>query len=135
MSALSRLKARLEQNATSYELTKPTKSTSVSFVSTDPAPFSKNRVREPANDRIKPTIEVLEQFRFDLVEALIAAGHPADELNRMNNMAWEFMKADGMTFVEAIRAAADVVGACEIAACEAAYEDTQALWRRMMGTT
>ena len=85
-----------------------------------------------SNDPVKPTPEVLRQFRFDPVEADIAAGHPADYLNRMNNMAWEFMKADGMTFADAIRAATEIVAACEVAACEAAYEDVQALWKRIM---
>lgn len=137
MSALARLKARLEQKAPSDELTKPTKPPSVSFVSTDPAPFSKNRVQESANDPVKPTAEVLCQFRFDLTDediaADIAAGYPATDIVRVNNMAWEFMQHDGMTFSEAIREAAKRVTDYSIMECEAAYEDVQALWRRMKG--
>ncbi len=133
MSALAKLKARLEQQAPSGELTKPTKPPSVSFVSTDPAPFSKHRRQESANDPVKPTAEVLRQFHFDIVEADIESGFLASDIARINNMAWEFMKADGMTFTEAIREAAKRVADCDIMECEAAYEDVQALWNRIRG--
>ncbi len=48
-------------------------------------------------------------------------------------MAWEFMKVDEMAFADAIRLAAERVVSCEVSACEAAYEDVQALWRRLSG--
>ncbi len=76
-------------------------------------------------------IEVLRQFRFDLVEAEIAAGHPADELNRANDLAWHFMQEDGLPFELAIRIAADIVINCDPAPCEAAYESAIALWRKV----
>lgn len=131
MSALAKLKARLGQKAADCRLTKPTKPPSVSFVSSDPATFSKSGGQKSANDPIKPIIEVLDQFRFGLVDEDIAAGHAATDIVRVNNMAWEFMKHNGMTFSEAIHEAAKRVIACDIMTCEAAYEDVQALWRRM----
>ncbi len=85
-----------------------------------------------ANDPFKPTAEVLRQFRFDLVEAEIAEGHPADELNRANDLAWHFMQQDGLPFEVAIRIAADIVVHCDPAPCEAAYECAMDLWKRVM---
>ena len=77
--------------------------------------------------------ELLALFRFDLVQAEIDAGNPADELRRVNNMAWEFMQADQMAFSDAIRCAAEIVAGCNVAACEAAYVDAQELWRQISG--
>ncbi len=133
MSALAKLKARLEQKAPATELTKPTKPPFVSFVGSAPAPFSKIQGVESANDPTEPTAEVLRQFRFDLVAADIEAGYPASDIDRVNNMAWEFMKADGMTFAEAIHEAAKRVVDCDTMPCEAAYEDVRELWRRITG--
>jgi hypothetical protein len=73
----------------------------------------------------------LDQFRFDVVQSDIDAGYPADELQRVNNMAWAFMQADGMGFEEAITRAAVIVAASQIAASEAAYVDVLALFMRM----
>ncbi|MGB7479868.1 MAG: hypothetical protein WA924_06050 [Burkholderiaceae bacterium] len=89
-----------------------------------------------AAERLRPHKQkiiryLLEQFRFDLVED---EPNPA-ELHRVNNMAWEFMQADGMSFSEAIKAAAKIVAACDAADCEAAYEDVQQLWERMKQST
>lgn len=83
------------------------------------------------DERRQRTVDALRQFRFDLVEANIAAGHPASDIHRVNNMAWAFMQEDGMTFSDAVHAAAQIVATCEAAACEAAYEDVQALWQRI----
>lgn len=55
------------------------------------------------------------------------------ETERINNMAWEFMQADGMTYAEAIRVAAAIVVDGNMADYEAAYEDVRALWRRITG--
>jgi hypothetical protein len=88
----------------------------------------KHNVREFA----EPSLEALDQFRFDLVQQEIDAGHPVDELHRVNNMAWEFMQADGMAFDEAIKLAGEVVADCQIAACEAAYADVMKLFKGMM---
>lgn len=41
------------------------------------------------------------------------------------------MKVDGLPFNEAIRMAAEIVVSCDVSACEAAYEDVQALWIRL----
>ncbi|MCM1128424.1 MAG: hypothetical protein NC211_00735 [Alistipes senegalensis] len=68
----------------------------------------------------------LEPFRLDA-----APDTPATE--HINNMAWEFMQADGMSYQEAIRVAAEICGKCDVANCEAAYESVRALWRRITG--
>jgi hypothetical protein len=114
MSALDRLKARLEENGLGSELTKLTKLPSVGFVSANPRPFLK--------------IDVLRLFRFDLIEQEIADGYPAEELRRVNNMAWEFMRHDGMVFDDAIRTAAKVVLTCPPVEGEADYEDVASMW-------
>ncbi len=75
----------------------------------------------------------LEQFRFDLIPDAITTGYSIQELERVNNMAWEFMKVDGLPFNEAIRIAAKIVASCDVSACEAAYEDVQTLWNRLSG--
>jgi hypothetical protein len=75
--------------------------------------------------------EALKQFRFDLVRQEIEDGHPADELHRVNNMAWEFMQVDGMAFDEAIKLAGEIVAHAQIAACEAAYIDVMALFKKV----
>ncbi len=69
----------------------------------------------------------LDQFRFDLVQSDINSGYPADDLHRVNNMAWAFMQKGGMGFEEAIKHAAVIVAATQIAAYEAAYIDVMAL--------
>ena len=70
----------------------------------------------------------LRQFRFDLIEG---TADSVQEIDRVNNMAWEFMKVDDLPFTEAIRLAAEIVVSCEVRSGEAAYEDVQALWRRL----
>lgn len=72
------------------------------------------------------TLASLAQFRFDLMQGEIEAGEPGSELHRVNNMAWEFMQADGMVFEDAIRLAAEIVVSGQVAACEAAYADVMA---------
>lgn len=76
----------------------------------------------------------LEQFRFDLVEADIASGAPAAELDRVNNLCWEFMDADGMPFDQALAVAVSIVVTCEPAPCEAGYTDVRQLWRELTST-
>lgn len=88
-------------------------------------------VAKPTNAKPAFDPEVLAQFRFDLVQAEIDAGQPVDELHRVNNMAWEFMQADGMAFEDAIRLAADIVADCQVAACEAAYTDVMAIFLKV----
>ena len=86
------------------------------------------------NTKIAVDAETLAKFRFDLLPSDIATGQCADELQRVNNMAWEFMTADGMSFTDAIRCAAEIVVSCNVAACEAAYADVQALWRQVVNS-
>ncbi len=76
----------------------------------------------------------LEQFQFDLVEADIASGAPTAELDRVNNLCWEFMDADGMPFDQALAVAASIVVTCEPAPCEAGYTDVRQLWRELTST-
>lgn len=87
----------------------------------------------PAKQKL-PLADTLALFRFDLVQQEIADGHPADELNRVNNMAFELMQADGMAFDEAIKLAGEIVAHGRIAACEAAYVDVMALFKRLGGS-
>ena len=200
MSALARLKVRLEQKRRSNELTKLTKGGFVGFVSRPSGSFSKSQGRNAANDHKNLGLEALHQFRFDLIRSDFMAlrdwigkgNHGAihaiyandevrctpkiakiaeialakqdnkqtvfrstvaskanleqfrfdliegtadsvQEIDRVNNMAWEFMKVDEMAFADAIRLAAEIVVSCEVSACEAAYEDVQALWGRLSG--
>ena len=128
MSALARLKVRLEQKGRPNELTKPTKPPSVSFVSSQSGAFSKSQGANAANDHKNLGLEALHQFRFDLIEG---TADSVQEIDRVNNMAWEFMKVDDLPFTEAIRLAAEIVVSCEVKSGEAAYEDVQAVWRRL----
>ncbi len=75
----------------------------------------------------------LEQFQFDLVEAEIAAGAPAAEIYRTNNLAWRFMEQEGMPFGQAIAVAASIVVACEPAPGESEYTDVRSLWHELTG--
>ncbi len=86
-----------------------------------------------ANDARQPDIEALRPFRFDLVEADIEAGYPASEIDRVNNLTWHLMEADGLAFDEALRIAADIVATCDPAPCEQAYRDVRQLWKRITG--
>jgi len=75
--------------------------------------------------------ESLAQFRFDLVQEDMGAGIPCEEIHRINNMAWEFMQVDGMGFDAAIKLAAQIVVHGQVTACEAAYVDVMALFKRL----
>lgn len=102
-----------------------------------PAPLSptpRMAARPQEGDPPGPWLPLLQRFRFDLVEADIAAGHPADDIHRVNNMAWDFIQHQGMDFAEAIRAAAAIVATCQVAECEAAYEDVRKLWHRVVSS-
>jgi hypothetical protein len=76
------------------------------------------------------SLEILNQFRFDLIEGSV---NSVQEIDRVNNMSWEFMKVDGLAFNKAIRMAAEILVSCDVSACEAAYEDVQTLWNRLSG--
>jgi hypothetical protein len=114
-----------------YEQTarKPNEYKGLAIRPTPPTPPTpqKHNVQEIA----APNLEALKQFRFDLVRQEIEDGHPADELHRVNNMAWEFMQVDGMAFDEAIKLAGEIVAHAQIAACEAAYIDVMALFKKV----
>ena len=88
-------------------------------------------VAKPANAETASTAESLAQFRFDLVQEDMEAGIPCEEIYRINNMAWEFMQVDGMGFDAAIKLAAQIVVHGQVTACEAAYVDVMALFKRL----
>jgi hypothetical protein len=72
---------------------------------------------------------ILEQFRFDLVQQEIDAGHPADELHRVNNIAWRLMTGRGFSFNEAINEAAKWVVHNPAHRDEAAFVDVMKLFK------
>ncbi len=74
-------------------------------------------------------LNILAAFRFDLVEVDIAAGAPAAELDRTNNLCWEIMQADGLPFDQAMAIAASIVVTCESVPGESEYTDVRKLWR------
>jgi hypothetical protein len=76
-------------------------------------------------------LDLLRLFRFDLVAHDIEDGYPVDDLERVNNMAWEFMQVDGMKFSEALHLAAEIVTERDVVVSEAAYEDVRALWLKV----
>lgn len=125
MSYLERLKnletGKKNQIMPKNELTLLTEAPSVSFVSS----------YQGINEKFFIDKSQLEQFRFDLVQQEIEDGHPADELHRVNNMAWEFMQFDGMAFDEAITKAAEIVAMCNAAECEKSYADVMALFKKV----
>ena len=60
------------------------------------------------------------------------ADDPEPELiDRINNMAWEFMQHDGMAFDQAIKSAAEIVVQCAVVNCEASYASVRELWQRL----
>jgi len=75
--------------------------------------------------------KLLDQFQFDLIPDEIESGCSANDVNRLNNMAWEFMQVDGLSFTEAIRLAAEIVIDGRVAACESAYVDVRDLFMRL----
>jgi hypothetical protein len=83
------------------------------------------------SEEAKALLSKLGLFRFDLVAQEIDADFDQSGLTTVNNMAWEFMKIDGLSFDVAINLAAEIVVHCGITACEAAYEDVQTLWKKL----
>ncbi|KAF3997487.1 hypothetical protein [Glaciimonas immobilis] len=65
------------------------------------------------------------------VQAEIDAGHPAEELHRVDNLTWHFMQVEGMSFDEAVCKAAEIVVSGQVAACEATCVDVMALFNRL----
>ena len=88
-------------------------------------------VAKPKKAETNSMREALALFEFDSIPAEIDAGYPEQELHRVNNMAWEFMQTDQMTFNDAIRLAAEIVVKGKWNACEAAYVDVMALFNRL----
>ena len=76
-------------------------------------------------------LDRLRLFRFDLVQQDIEAGANPEELERINNMAWEFMQVDGLEFSESIKIAAEIVVSCNVVICEAAYQSVKDLHKKL----
>lgn len=74
-----------------------------------------------------------EAFRQQLEPFRLDDTPDTPETERINNMAWEFMQAEGMSYAEAIRQAAEIAAKCQVAAGEAAYENVRELWKRITG--
>ncbi len=88
-------------------------------------PGKKHSTEEmPTAKPSQSALHQLEFFRFDEFSDTL-------ETERINNMAWEFMQADGMNYADAIRVASEIAAHCRVAACEAAYENVRALWERL----
>jgi len=135
VSALEKLKAKLEQKAPDGELTKPTNSPFVSFVSKSPVPFSILKGSGSANDRHQLDIDALRSIWFDLAEADVEAGFSVSDIDRVNNLCWHIMEAERMAFADALRIAADMLVTCDPAPCERAYRDVCNLWRQILSKT
>lgn len=130
MSYLSRLKQIETKNifiSSGVEaLPELPKGGSVSYGSTLPPQINKKNF---AIDAVTYT-ETLAQFRFDLVEQAIEEGHPAEELRRVNNIAWRLITARGYQFQEAITTAAQWVVDNPPHRDEAAFIDVMELFKR-----
>ncbi|MBS1169617.1 MAG: hypothetical protein H6R01_535 [Burkholderiaceae bacterium] len=89
------------------------------------APASNDAVAITQPEKVR---RQLESFALDTMD-----DNPADrkDICRINNMAWEFMQSDGLTFQEAINLAAEIVVKGQVAQCEAAYADVLAFWRKL----
>jgi hypothetical protein len=75
--------------------------------------------------------KMLSAFRFDLLQKECDEGYPAAEMHRVNDMAYEFMQADGIPFEHAIRLAAEIVANLNVAACEAGYTKVFKLFNKI----
>jgi hypothetical protein len=76
-------------------------------------------------------IEVLKLFEFDRISQANIDDEYMRQIDRVNNMAWEFMVWDGMEFMDAIKAASEIVTGCPVAVCESAYVDAKNLFKRL----
>lgn len=90
----------------------------------------KKQIDEIDCEVLEERAAALAQFRFDLIDEEIAAGHPSSELHRANNLCWEIMQSDGLPFAQAMEMAAEIVVACPPASCEASYRDVWMLWQQ-----
>lgn len=86
----------------------------------------------PEKHHVQEISDVLQLFRLDLVQQEIEGGYPADELRRVNNIAWRLMTAQGFGFDEAIKAAAEWVISSPAHQDEAAMIDVMELFKGLM---
>jgi hypothetical protein len=85
----------------------------------------------PHKENLVAYLSGLDQFNFGDLSTDIFTGHDLYPIHRTNNMAWEFMQADGMSFSDAIKLAREIVSSRQVAMCEAAYIDVFELIQRI----
>lgn len=71
--------------------------------------------------------DLLARFRLDLVQADIDSGYPAEDLRRVNNIAYHLITAKGWAFNDAVTSAAHWVVNHQPHADEAGFADVQSL--------
>lgn len=91
----------------------------------EPAPASNDAVVITRQEKLR---RQLEPFALD---AVTDCPDDKDALCRLNNMAWEFMQINGLTFQDAINLAAEIVVFGQVVQCEAAYVNVMALWQKL----
>ena len=85
-----------------------------------------------AKVRLKPhKAEIIRHMLGQFCIDDCAADPEPELIDRINNMAWEFMQHDGMTFETAIKTAAEIVVHGTVTECEAAYTNVRELWHRI----
>ncbi len=102
-------------------------------ISSVPAVPQKKTIQAIETGSVDELLIRLEPFRFDLVAADIAAGAPAAEIDRTNNLCWEIMRADKLPFNQAMAIAASVVVTCDPTPVEFNYQDVRQLWLELKG--
>jgi hypothetical protein len=84
-------------------------------------------VAKPEYQKSAINMECLAQFQID-----DCLNDPELQLiDRINDMAWAFMEADGMGFDAAIALAAEITVHGTVAHCESSYVSVRELWQRM----
>jgi Na+/citrate or Na+/malate symporter len=112
-----------------HERVKPSTVATVAGVAVAKLPKVKN-IYSPAKEK-SSLADTLALFRFELIQQEIEDGHQSDELHRVNNMTWEFMQADGMSFTDAMKLSSEITISKQVAVCEAAYVDVMALFKKV----
>lgn len=77
------------------------------------------------------TMDTLARFRINPVSVARETSSHHDELVGVDNLAWDLMRDHEMEFPEAIRVAAGILAASQVVACEGAYADAIALFKRL----
>jgi hypothetical protein len=92
------------------------------------------KIARPFKANLIEYLSGLDQFNIGESESNKSSPHPTssiDPIHRRNNMAWEFMQFDGMSYSEAMVLAQEIVSNLQIASCEKAYVDVHELINRI----